>query len=335
MTLILMSLVCAAVVFAQDPHFSQFYSSPLTLNPAFTGKFNGDLRIVGNYRNQWPTINNAYTTFTASADFGILKNRIAQNDTWGIGIMALTDQSANGAVSYSYAALSTAYHKSLDENGFKQLGLGFQASYSNMNIYVNKLTFEDQLAPDGTFSLPTAEQFEGSTLQKSYLDLNAGVLYTNSITEHDNMYVGVSMYHITRPEMSFLPKGFQTLNSRVTFQAGGYFLVSGRSTLHLSGMHSIQAGANETLLGGALQLPVGDADYEDKPVSVYIGGWARFKDAAIPYIGLDFSDFHLGATYDINTSQLKTASNSRGGVEISLLYIKQPPGSKGLPCPRF
>ena len=66
---------------AQDPHFSQFFSSPLTLNPAFTGKFDGSLRVMGNYRNQWPTINNAFTTGTVAADFHILEKTISSNDT--------------------------------------------------------------------------------------------------------------------------------------------------------------------------------------------------------------------------------------------------------------
>ena len=83
---------------AQDPHFSQFFSSPLTLNPAFTGKFFGTYRIAGNYRNQWPSINNAFTTSTISADFHILPGRIANNDSWGIGFQGYNDNSANGAV---------------------------------------------------------------------------------------------------------------------------------------------------------------------------------------------------------------------------------------------
>src|ERR1700748_2299843 len=98
-----------SVVKAQDPHFSQFFASPLTLNPALTGKFDGDVRIAGNYRNQWPTINRAFTTGTVSADFHIMKNKISEVDTWGVGIMALTDQSAAGAVKFNYAALSTAF----------------------------------------------------------------------------------------------------------------------------------------------------------------------------------------------------------------------------------
>ena len=83
--------VCVGSAFAQDPHFSQFSSSPLTLNPAFTGKFFGTYRVAGNYRNQWPSINNAFTTATASIDFHIMQNKIAANDTWGLGFVGYND----------------------------------------------------------------------------------------------------------------------------------------------------------------------------------------------------------------------------------------------------
>ena len=68
--------------------------------------------------------------------------------------------------------------------------------------------------------------------------------------------------------------------------------------------------------------------------------WARFNnvsDAIIPYIGLEFGDVHFGATYDVNISSLQPASNSRGGIEISLIYIKQPVDRslKKLNCPKF
>ena len=77
---------------AQDPGFSQFFASPLSLNPALTGKFNGVVRIAGNYRNQWPSINNAFITSTVSVDAPILRNKLPENDTWGIGLMAMTDK---------------------------------------------------------------------------------------------------------------------------------------------------------------------------------------------------------------------------------------------------
>ena len=95
---ILFTLMCFLlmnVVAAQDPHFSQFYASPMTLNPALTGKIDGNFRLAANYRNQWPTINNAFTTATASFDMPILAGRLPEFDTWGIGIIGLTDQSGN------------------------------------------------------------------------------------------------------------------------------------------------------------------------------------------------------------------------------------------------
>src|SRR3954470_22802373 len=111
---------------AQDPHFSQFFASPLTLNPALTGKFDGSLRVAGNYRNQWPAFNNVYTTSTMSVDFSILNRVLPETDTWGVGIIALTDKAGGGVLTDNFIGISTAYHKALNEDGFSQIGIGFQ-----------------------------------------------------------------------------------------------------------------------------------------------------------------------------------------------------------------
>lgn len=317
---------------AQDPHFSQFFASPLTLNPAFTGKFDGNIRVAGNYRNQWPSINRAFTTTTVSVDMPIMRNSIAANDTWGVGVMGYSDQSANSAVKFNYLSVSTAFHKGLDEEGYQQIGAAFQGSYSNMMVNVANLKFEDQLTTSG-FTGVTSEVFNNTTLQNTYFDLNAGVLYSGSTSDRNNFYAGVSMYHINRPKQQFTG-AFFLLNPRTTLHAGGYFPVGYNSKLHLSGLFSTQAKAFETVIGGALEFVVADATVE-KPVSVYIGSWIRMNDAVIPYVGLEFSDFRLGATYDATISSLKGAAQSRGGMEISLIYIKKSPDSRGLPCPKF
>ncbi|HEX8459903.1 MAG TPA: PorP/SprF family type IX secretion system membrane protein [Segetibacter sp.] len=315
---------------AQDPHFSQFFASPMTLNPALTGKFDGDLRVAGNYRNQWPTINRAFVTTTVSIDAPILKNSISPTDTWGVGLTAFSDQSANNALKFNYVSVSTAFHKGLDEDGYQQIGAGFQATYSNMMLNTSELKFEDQLTPFG-FTGTSSEVFNNSTLKNSYWDLNAGVLYTGSTTDKNNFYAGISMYHITRPKQSFTGTFF-LLNPRTTFHAGGYFPVNDMTTVHFSGLYSTQAKASEAVIGGAAQLSVSEGE---TPTSVYVGSWYRFNDALIPYVGLEFGDLRLGATYDVNTSSLKSASESKGGIEVSLIYIKRSPGSRGLPCPKF
>src|SRR6188768_2919012 len=93
--LVLILLVFSGLIKAQDPHFSQFFASPLTLNPAFTGKFDGQWRLAVNHRDQWPSIPKAYVTTSGSFDFGILKNKIPENDVFGIGISGVSDASAN------------------------------------------------------------------------------------------------------------------------------------------------------------------------------------------------------------------------------------------------
>lgn len=325
--------ISSVIVLAQDPNFSQFFASPLTLNPAFTGKFNGEFRIAGNYRNQWPTINNAFTTYTVSADFSVLKNRISEIDQFGVGAMAFSDQSGNGILKNNYFALSTAYHKGLDENGYNQIGAGFQATYVNKRLDITNLKFEDQLTSLG-FTGVTSEVFSAQQINLSYLDVNAGILFNGTSNGLNNYYAGVSLYHINRPKESFQGGQF-LLPGRVTFQAGGMLPVGQYDGVHFSANHSRQANATNTVIGGAYMMNMNPD--QPVPTNLYLGSWVRFGDAVIPYVGLEFGDFHVGATYDINLSSLKPASNMRGGAEISLIYIKQPrdPNRKKLSCPKF
>ncbi|MFI5133584.1 MAG: PorP/SprF family type IX secretion system membrane protein [Chitinophagales bacterium] len=334
--LILNLITCAALVSvstAQDPNFSQFFASPLTLNPALTGKFDGVYRVAGNYRNQWPTINNAFTTSTASIDFGILKNHLPDVDQFGVGIMGFTDRAGNGALVSNYAALSVAYHKSLDENGNSQLGAGFQGTYMDKRLDVTKVQFEDQLRSDG-FTGITSESFSESQIKLSYFDMNAGILYNGTTNGYNNFYIGASMYHINRPKETF-HEGQFFLAARTTFQAGGKIPLGQYNYLHFSANHSMQANAHNTMIGGAYSINLNNDP--ENPSNLYLGTWFRFGDAVIPYIGLEFGEFQFGATYDVNISSLKPASNVRGGAEISLIYIKKPanPNVKNLNCPKF
>ena len=332
-TLVILTLLISTsfLVKAQDPHFSQFFASPLTLNPALTGKFDGTVRVAGNYRNQWPAFNNVYTTYTASIDFGIMKDNLPDYDTWGIGIMALNDEAGGGVLKNTYLGVSTSYHKALDEDGFQQLGIGFQGTYGQKRLDTRALKFTDMLTPFG-FTGVTAEIFNNDNLNINYLDVNAGIIYTASTNEDNNFYIGASMYHVNRPKESFMG-GSWNISTRTTLNAGGFFPVSDVLTLHASGIHQVQNKASETVIGGALSASI-DPDSES-PSNVYFGSWYRLKDALIPYIGLEFAGLRIGASYDINTSSLKTGSQSRGGMEISLIYIKKPAGHKGIPCPKF
>lgn len=325
------TLLLAILVKAQDPHFSQFFASPLTLNPAFTGKFDGSWRVAANHRDQWPSIPKAYVTSSASVDFAILKDRIPAGDVFGIGFSGLSDQSADAALKLNYGSLSMSYHKALDEDGYNTIGAGFQATYTSAILDFSKLTFEDQLSQNG-FTNPTAENLSNGNSQ-NYVDVNAGILYSGSTNGINNYYAGASVYHINKPSLSFIDKTWN-LSSRITVHGGGSFPVGDKLSLSTSAIVQLQNRTTETVIGGALSADVNSDPLN--PTSVYVGSWIRFGDAIIPYIGIEISGLRIGASYDINTSNLKAATASRGGSEFSLIYIKKPStNGKGIPCPKF
>lgn len=318
---------------AQDPHFSQFFASPLTLNPAFTGKFDGSWRLAANHRDQWPSIPKAYVTSSASLDFPILKKRIPEIDVFGIGISGVSDASANGQLKLNYGSLSMSYHKALDEDGYSTIGAGFQATYNSMVLDVSKLTFEDMLTQNGfTGQSNDVPALYAGDNKRNYFDVNAGLLYSGSTDGYNNYYIGASMYHINRPKVSYTDKNWY-LTGRITIHGGGYLPISDVVTVNTSVIYQLQNQASETLIGGAVGLnATGDVN---NPTTVYVGSWLRFKDAIIPYIGLEVGGLRFGASYDINVSSLKAATGNRGGSEISLIYIKRPADAKGIPCPKF
>jgi type IX secretion system PorP/SprF family membrane protein len=234
----------------------------------------------------------------------------------------------------NYAGLSLAYHKGLDEDGFHQIGAGFQGTFVNKRLDVSKVDFEDELTPLG-FTGITSEIFDSKQISVSYFDLNAGVFYNGSTDGYNNFYLGASMYHINRPKETF-QGGQYLLSARTTIQAGGKVPIGGyKHFLHIAANHSFQANANNTVVGGAFSYNLNND--EDNPTNIYAGAWYRFNDAAIPYIGIEINGLRIGASYDANTSSLKPASNTRGGMEVSLIYIKSPtdPNAKKLNCPRF
>jgi type IX secretion system PorP/SprF family membrane protein len=319
---------------AQDSHFTQFFSSPLTLNPAYTGKIDGNVRFAGNFRNQWGQFSSGFKTYTASADFKITNDALAENDNVGIGILMLNDKSGTAGLKTNYFGLSAAYHKALDEEGFQYLSAGFQAAHVNKNLDYNKLVFENQLTNTG-YDLGMSSNENNLSVNLKYWDVNVGLLYSNAPTENSNFYAGVSVYHVNNPKESFLLDDIK-IPQRFTLHGGGYFALGGSTQFHFSGMYTKQANAAEFIAGGAFAFNA-NGDWQENPTNIYLGGWNRFGDAFSPYAALEFANIRIGYSYDINTSSLKTLSNGNGGNELSIIYSPKPNSNKnkGIPCPKF
>ena len=301
-------ILMPSMIKAQDPHFSQYYSSPLTLNPSMTGYTDGDSRFAANYRQQWWSLGSPYTTGTVSYDSKILQKKL-DKDVLGFGVLALFDESSGGGFKNVNFAASLAYHKSLNEQS--KIGAGFQLVYASRFINSEKLNFASQFNGSGfDTNIPSTESF--GSLQRDYFDINTGIQYSYQSDKVD-AYAGASLYHIGRPNISFLKNEMYRLPQRFTAHFGSRITVGENSNkLFFSGIYMQQAGANETNLGVAYGI-----NASDKAI-VYGGLWYRIKDAIIPYIGLGYNNFDLGVSYDILNSELKNYKSGNGSCEISV-----------------
>ena len=99
---ILFLLVCGSY-FSQDPTFTQFYSNPVYLNPAFTGS-NGCPRLVTNYRNQWSGLTGNYQTTSFAYD------QYVKSVSGGVGIIGLYDSQGRNTIQTSMLGLTYSYH---------------------------------------------------------------------------------------------------------------------------------------------------------------------------------------------------------------------------------
>ena len=125
-TLFLLTLTQALQ--AQDQHFTQFYASPLMLNPGLTGAFEGRYRVGTIYRDQWrKVLDNPIRTFAVSSDLRFdAPGKKVHDDAIGLGLMFFTDKVSVVDFSTTQIAVSMSYHKSLSADNRQFLSLGVQ-----------------------------------------------------------------------------------------------------------------------------------------------------------------------------------------------------------------
>mgnify|MGYP002528469793 CR=1 FL=1 len=90
----------------------------------------------------------------------------------------------------------------------------------------------------------------------------------------------------------------------------------------------LQGPSKEILLGTIIRYRIQESSHFTgyfAEQAIAIGGHYRWKDAFIPSVWYEVSNFAIGISYDMNVSSLRTASNLRGGMEISLRFMNPNP----------
>ena len=289
---------------SQDPHFTQFYASPLYLAPSFAGSTKGK-RIVTNYRNQWPALQKAFVTYSFSYDHYL------PSLNSGLGLIFLRDQAGNGDLSNTNIGLIYSYHIKLNQNW--RVIPGFKMLYTQTGLQFNQLTFGDQLISGHSETSENGQAYSDHTKD---LDASASALFYSS-----QLWMGLTADHLLRPNESL--SGHQSLvPMRFSLFGGMKIPINNRYNRKSNenlfpAVHFMKQGKNTQMSLGLYW------HYNPFMMGLWYRGIPLVKnipsnDAFALLVGYQMDQFTVGYSYDVTVSNL--AGLTQGAHEISLTF---------------
>jgi len=325
-------VVAEGLSFAQDIHFSQFYSTPLQTSPANAGNFNGDWRAVLNNKNQWNSFTKAYRTFAGSVDYSH-QSLFVKNDLSGLGIFINRDIAGDGKFGTTQILLNAAYYYPCMSEKIL-VGLGFSAGYARHGVQIDKLNFGSQYVTDGYD--PTRES--GEQWQKNafgYFDCALGANVKLRLKENWNAEAGFSVAHPNQPLKTFLGGDNSRLPAKWIIHATADINVKDDFWIAPMFFSMVQQKYLEFDIGAIGRMDLNPMGLQ----ALFFGIFARTSDAGILCAGVQYHNVRFLVNYDINLSKLTRISHGNGGIELSLIYIYSKPKPIETPyyrkCPEF
>lgn len=344
---LLLSFFLFGQINAQDKHFSQFFASPLSINPALTGGFTGSYRASINYRDQWRTVfDEPFVTYAANLDVRFdVEFDSRYKDAIGVGLQFFSDKVGVIDFSTNQIAISAAFHKGLDFSSKQYLSAGFQLAIAQRNINYESLTFQDQFNNLDAFQGLTIEDLPENNF--SYFDFNAGINYTFTPKKRTTFFAGLAVHHVFQPQLSFYfnpddPTAFasNTLFLKYSAQFSASLPLNDRLSLIPRVLFSKQGPHTRLNAGSNLRILLNNFNGN----ALQIGGWVRpvvdegnstRVDAAVLMLGFEVGSVLFGLSYDSNLEDLSTYQQGQGAIEFSVTYLGDYENDDSVLCPSF
>lgn len=316
-------LFAVFITHAQDFMPSQFYEITTLRNPALVGIMPANIKVTGNFRDQWSAVTVPFRTGTLMVEskIPILKS----TDFISFGMQMTRDEAGDSKLHRSQTYLSTTYHKALTSGDD---AVPYYLSFSMMGGYIwsgfdpTKMTFDDQFV-GGVFNpgAPTTTVFNRTAIQ--YFDLSTGLAFSGQTYEGSKFYVGVAGYHLSRSKVNFFRDDAVIMKPRYVINAGLSVMTGETDRFYFFGDVNFQGGNRQFLMGALYKWNLAsyeEDDEEQNTTSLRFGAAIRWGDAIIPVCKLYHRGFGVGLSYDANLSKLKAASQTIGGLEMTMGY---------------
>lgn len=326
---------------SQDKHFTQFYASPLTLNPGLTGAMEGRYRVGMIYRDQWrKVLDNPIKTFAVAADLRFdAPGKRVKEDAIGLGLMFFTDRVSVIDFSTTQIAVSMAYHKSLGSDNRQFLTLGIQGGLSQRNVNYESLTFHDEFDGTSGYNLQTGENLPENNF--AFTDYNVGLNYTAQVGRSGNIFAGIALHHFLQPNISFYENSAEgdKLYMKMSGQIAANIPITRDNRVSLLPRFLVAKQGPHLEINTGTNFRVAMGQYGG--AALHIGSWVRPVrnddaigiDAVVALVGVEFNNVLIGLSYDLNLRALQ-AKQRQGAFEISIAYLGEYENEEIL-CPKF
>jgi len=325
--LILLGWICVSNVQAQDPVFSQFYNSPLYLNPALIGE-EENLFINFAHRSQWRSLNFPYTTSQVSLILPYFKDKHIKPEghVGGIGVSFYGDEAGQGANLKTYGgSASFAYNLNLSRKSVNRLSFALQLGFIHKNVSTEQLEWGEQYNPFIGFDNTVVPAEVGLIQNRTFLDIATGAFWryfanTDQKTIQ-SIYAGFVASHLNHPDESLIDGDVNRLPLLYKLHGGMIFGLSERTNISFNFLSLIQDQVNQTNFGSFLsyKLPF-DTRGQMSNLIARVGAWYRVQDAAIASIEFLTNNLQFGFSYDWNVTSLRYNNRGTGSFEISMGY---------------
>jgi len=305
-------ILTSEISFAQDIHWSQFNANPIFQNPGNTGHFEGDMRFVGNFRDQWRAVSRPFQTLSLAVDGKPYNYRKI-----GIGGLLLHDVAGDGNFRTIELQANVSYLLKLTSDSSHIIRPGINIGMNHRQINWEALTFGNQFnGQQYDPSIPNNENY--ITDRKTNISVGIGAVYEFKIDKRKKITAGVSAFNLNRPNQGFYLSKIQR-DVRTSLFISGTYPINDDWDLLPSMQFNIQGKYREYVVGTSAKYTL--LNKLGKYRAVYGGLWYRNKDSGFISVGMDYQSWFVGLSYDVNFSKLVVASRARGGLEIAVRYI--------------
>ena len=315
-----------SVGYAQDIHFAQLSETPLLVNPALTGGYDGFYRGIINYRNQWPAMGKAFNSMMGSFDMPLKIKK--KGSLFGAGVCFFSDKGGDSHFGSTQAKLSVA--TILPAGASSNFSAGMQVGLAQHSLDISTIQWPNQY--DGFNYDPgiaSNEQLNKNSF--SFLDLGVGVNYSTSSrtstltgSEVNKFNIGASFSHASMPLQKFYGGSKERQYPKILVHSTVRKDIKGTKIgIVPSAVFMRQGPAMEIYLGGLIRYKIdeGTKVTNFSAESAFSGGlFYRFKDAISAQVYFEFSDYAFGLSYDFNASSYGEVKKSAGGFELSFKY---------------